>query len=287
MKPYLMILCAALLVFSAAAADPAPAWTWKGKGDAKTLEKTGIYVWAVPGLTLLPGEYRVVGRLRSQKPGTFTLQAVENFTGKQRFRGSVKTGTEYADLDFGTLQYDGDWPVRIVDWNEPGFHIESISLIPVKLEPQTEERGNAADTLDGWIPMYHTRLSVDPKEKKSGNASLLVSVAEKKGVPWYDVGVMRRLNADKAGMISFWLRFDGRPKPVWVQLIGGKESACTRFKPEEFGIVPGEWKLVELPVSSFRFKPERNAATDIRGIAICPETGGEACAFRIDDPLLE
>jgi len=107
-------------------------------------------------------------------------------------------------------------------------------------------------------------------------AALLVGVTAQRGVSWYDVGVTRRLSADKAGMVSFWLRFDGKPKPVWI-----------RFKPEEFGIVPGEWKLVELPVSSFRFKPQRNTAADIRAIAICPEIGGEACDFRIDDPPLE
>lgn len=284
MKKSLLFLGAFLLALSVAADEAG--YVWKGKGDAKTLDKIGIYVWFVPGLNLLPGEYRVVGRLRSERPNTFTLKAVENFTGKERFTGSVKTGPEYADLEFGTLQYDGSWPIRIVDWNEPGFYVESLKLLPVKVDPPAGTRGNAADTLDGWIPMYHTRLSIDGQEKKNGKGSLLISVNEKKGVPWYDVGAMRRLNVDKVELVSFWIRFDDKVKPVWVQLIG-KESAVTRFNPEELGIVSGEWKLVELPVSSFHFKPERNTATDIRAIAVCPETGGEAFSFRIDDPLLE
>lgn len=201
-------------------------------------------------------------------------------------RTSVKTTTEYADLEFGTLNYDGSWPIRIVDWNEPGFYIESLELIPVKVVAPPEQRGNAADTLDGWIPMYHTKLAIDEKEKKSGSGSLIISVNEKKGVAWYDVGAMRRLSADKVEMVSFWVRFDGTPKPLWVQL-RGKNSAGTRFNPTELGIKSGEWKLVELPVSSFHFKPERNIAHDIRAIAFCPETGGEAYTLHIDDPLLE
>lgn len=95
--------------------------------------------------------------------------------------------------------------------------------------------------------MYHTKLAADPNMKKEGRGSLLVTVEPKSNVPWYDVGAMRRLNAAKATMISFWIRFDDTPKPVWIQLIGGKESAVMRFRPEEFGIVRGEWKLVELP----------------------------------------
>lgn len=284
MKSAIIILC----LLSAAVLHAAPpGYVWHGKGDQSTRDKDGIYVWFVPGLSPLPGDYKVVGRLRSGHSGTFTLRAVDNFTGAERFSGAVKTSAAYADYEFGTLHYDGSWPIRLVDWNAPGYYIESVGLIPVNVPSVPEVRGSSADSSDGWIPMYHTKLAADPNMKKEGRGSLLVTVEPKSNVPWYDVGAMRRLNAAKATMISFWIRFDDTPKPVWIQLIGGKESAVMRFRPEEFGIVRGEWKLVELPVSSFHFKPERDVATDIHGVAICPETGKEKCVFRIDDLLLE
>ena len=261
-------------------------FVWKGKGDGATLEKEGIYVWFVAGLSPLPGEYKIVGRLRSGHSGTFTLKAVNHFTGEEKFTGAVKTAPEYADYEFGTLEYDGSWPIRIVDWNAPGYYVESIRLEPVRVAAPVEVRGDSADSADGWIPMYHSQVAADSGMKKEGAGSILVTVDPKNNAPWYDLGVMRRLTAEKVGMVSFWIRFDGTPKPVWVQLIGAKESAARQFRPEEFGITAGTWKLVELPVSSFYFTPERNSATEIRAVAINLETS-EKESFRIDDLLLE
>lgn len=110
----------------------------------------------VPGLSPLPGDYKVVGGCAPATPGTFTLRAVDNFTGAERFSGAVKTSPAYADYEFGTLHYDGSWPIRLVDWNAPGYYIESVGLIPVNVPSVPEVRGSSADSSDGWIPMYHT-----------------------------------------------------------------------------------------------------------------------------------
>ena len=82
MKSAIIILC----LLSAAVLHAAPpGYVWHGKGDQSTRDKDGIYVWFVPGLSPLPGDYKVVGRLRSGHSGTFTLRAVDNFTGAERF----------------------------------------------------------------------------------------------------------------------------------------------------------------------------------------------------------
>ena len=280
------ILIAVFLFAAALLPGGEVGFVWKGKGDAGTLDKDGIYVWFVAGLRPLPGEYKIVGRLRSANSGTFTIKAVNHITGEEKFTGAVKTAPEYADYEFGTLKYDGSWPIRIVDWNAPGYYVESIRLVPVQVAEPVEVRGDSADSVEGWIPMYHSQVAADSGMKKEGKGSIRVTVDPKNNAPWYDLGVMKRLTTAKAGMVSFWIRFDDVPKPVWVQLIGATDSAARQFRPEEFGITAGTWKLVELPVSSFHFSPERETATEIRAVAINPECK-EKCSFRIDDLLLE
>ncbi len=278
--------CLLLLLFALSLPLAAEEFSWKGKGDAFTRDKTGIYLWWQPGLQPNPGTWRLTGRLRAAKEMRFTVGAHDAVSGKKIWSGGATVGTEYGEVDFGVFTYDGSYLLRFADWNEPGFYLESFKLTPVEVPELPEERRANADSLAGWLPMRHTRITLDEAVKKEGKASLQIGVKGAEKSPWYDLGVSRRMPVKELKMLSFWLRWEGAPSRLWVNLVTATGSAVATVDVNQFGLQPGEWKLIEIPAQSFHFKPPRSVVKEVRAISISPEPAAEAL-FRIDDLLIE
>ena len=284
MKTLLSTLFAAALLPALFAAD----YQWQGKGDSYTREKPGSYIWWTFGLRLLPGDYQVNARLKGKAGEAFTLQAVDVTTGKSRWQHGVKCSAEYTDLDFGTFHYDGSYLLRFSDWNRPGFYVESVTLTPLKLMEQTDTPAADCDTADGWIPLGQTQLAVDTVERREGKASLKISVSPATGRKWYDAGVLRPFSMQRVSMVSFWIRLDSEPSPLWVQIFTGEKGVAQKLNPAALGIRKGEWKFLELPISTFHFRPKRSTAEGVRALQFSPDAGFTSpVIFLLDDILLE
>lgn len=92
----------------------------------------------------------------------------------------------------------------------------------------------------------------------------------------------------RASMISFWIRFDSEPIPFWVQIFTAEKGVAQKLNPAALGIRKGEWKFLELPVSTFHFRPKRSTVEGVRALQFSPDAGfQEPAIFRLDDILLE
>jgi hypothetical protein len=281
---FFFFLSLSLLVFSLSAAD----LHWKGKGDAFTREKPGSYIWWNLGLRLAPGSYQVKARIRADKGEAFTIQAVDASTGKSRWQKGVKCPKEYAELDFGEFHYDGSYLLRISDWNRPGFRVDSVTLTPVKLDEVPDAPAASCDTPGGWISLGKAAFSSDDADRREGKAALKVEVPPAAGRKWYDAGVLRPFPMKRASMISFWIKFDSEPIPFWVQIFTAEKGVARKLNPAALGIRKGEWKFLELPVSTFHFRPKRSTVEGVRALQFSPDAGfQEPAIFRLDDILLE
>ncbi len=282
MKKLLLVIL--LGSVAAMAADPV---VWKNKNSDKTRENNGLYIWWAQGLARTPGTYQMTARVRRDNPGNFTLQAVDAISGKVHWQKGAMVSGEFSDIDFGEFNYDGSYTLRISDWNEPGFYLESVTMTPVKLEDLPQQKQVSADTLNGWCPLYRTGIAIDEKVKKEGTGALKVTVSPKEGERWYDVGVIRRMPAAEAKMLSFWLRFEDEPRRIWVNMITATGSSVATVDPAQFDLKKGEWKLIEIHASSFHFKPVRQVLNNIVAISFSPEPKDGKCTYLLDDILFE
>ncbi len=282
MKKILIVILLGCIAVTAA--EPV---VWKNKNSGKTRENNGLYIWWAQGLVRTPGTYRITARIKRDNPGNFTLQAVDAISGKVHWQKAATVSGEFSDIDFGEFNYDGSYSLRISDWNEPGFYLESVTMTPVKLEELPQEKQVSADTLKGWCALYRTEIGIDEKVKKEGTGSLKVTVNPKEGEHWYDVGVIRRMPAGEAKMLSFWLRFEDEPRRIWVNMITATGSSVTTVDPVQFEVKKGEWKLIEVHAASFHFRPVRQVLNNILAISFSPEPKGGKCTFFLDDILFE
>jgi len=261
---------------------------WQGKGEAFTRQTPGIYLWWNLGLRLTPGEYQVKAKIRRDKPGQFTISATDAASGKTFWSKSVIATPVYSELNFGNFVYDGSFPLRLSDWSDPGCHVESVSLTPVRSLEIADSPAASCDTLAGWIRLENTAIAIDLNDKKEGLAALKVTVTPKEKRKWYDAGIMRAMPMRKAGMVSFWLKFESEPIPLWVQIFTAETGVAQKLDPIALGIRKGEWKFIELPVAAFMFKPQRPTVENLRALQFSPDEGLSApVTFLLDDVLIE
>ena len=67
-----------------------------------------------------------------------------------------------------------------------------------------------------------------------------------------------------------------------------EKGVAQKLNPAALGIRKGEWKFLELPVSTFHFRPKRSTVEEVRALQFSPDAGfQEPVIFRLDDILLE
>lgn len=191
-------------------------------------------------------------------------------TGKSRWQKGVKCPKEYAELDFGEFHYDGSYLLRISDWNRPGFRMDSVTLTPVKLDEVPDAPAASCDTPDGWISLGKAAFSSDDADRREGKAALKVEVPPAAGRKWYDAGVLRPFPMKRASMISFWIKFDANRSRSGSRFSPPEKGVAQKLNPAALGIRKGEWKFLELPVSTFHFRPKRSTVEEVRGAAVLP-----------------
>lgn len=104
----------------------------------------------------------------------------------------------------------------------------------------------------------------------------------------FDAGVLRAMPVKKASLISFWIRFETEPLPFWVQIFTSEKGVAQKLDPAALGIRKGEWKFIELPVSTFMFKPQRATVENLRALQFSPDEGlSSTQVFLLDDILIE
>ena len=66
-----------------------------------------------------------------------------------------------------------------------------------------------------------------------------------------------------------------------------EKGVAQKLNPAALGIRKGEWKFLELPVSTFHFRPKRSTVEEVRALQFSPDAGfQEPAIFRLDDILL-
>ena len=178
--------------------------------------------------------------------------------------------------------------LRISDWNQPGFYVESVTLTPVKLDAVPDAPAASCDSAEGWIPLGKTVFAADASDRREGGAALKVEVSPLAGRKWYDAGILRPFPMKNVSMVSFWIKFNTDPVPFWVQIFTSEKGVAQKLNPEALGIRKGEWKFLELPVSTFHFRPKRSTVKDVRALQFSPDAGFQSpVIFLLDDILLE
>ena len=275
-----------LLAFSAASGADI---SWIAKGDGMVRTQPGIYLSWRLGMRLVPGEYRVLARVKGPDGKVFTLKALNSVNGKCHWTKGLKVKDQLTEMDFGVMVYDGGFPLAISDWNQPGFTLASVRLQLLRVMEVAEMPAVSCDRIDGWQTFGATSLAVSTTDRKEGTGALRVRVEPEKTRKWYDAGILYPVNMKKAGMVSFRFKFESEPLPFWVQLFAGdKGGVAQKINPESYNMVKGEWAYIELPVSTFSYKPQRSVVENVRALQFSPMAGFEKpTTFLIDDILLE
>ena len=262
---------------------------WTAKDHGKVRDTAGIYIsWSL-GLRLEPGEYRVFARVSGTQSAVFTLKAINSASGQSFWSKGLRVKKEPAEMDFGTMVYNGQFPLTITDWNQPGFQLISVRLSLVKAMPGSDTPHAPCDGIDGWQCLDGTVISLSPTDRKEGSAALKVQVEPRDGRKWYDAGILRPMIMKKAGMISFWIKFIDDPVPFWVQVFAGdKGGVAQNINPATYNMAKGEWSYIELPIPTFHYKPQRAAVENVRALQFSPAAGiKKPVIFLIDDILIE
>ena len=263
--------------------------SWNAKDNGMSRSAPGIYLsWSL-GLRPVAGEYQVHATVKGEPSKVFTLKAINAVTGKSFWSKGVRVRNELTEMDFGVFVYDGQFPLLISDWNNPGFLLTQVRLTLVKAMEVNEAPHVSCDSTDRWQCLGDTLISLSQSDRKQGVAALEVRVKPRKDRKWYNAGVMYPVSVKKAGMVSFWIKFTEDPSPFWVQIFaGGKGGVAQKVIPEAHSMTRNEWTYVELPVSTFPYKPQRSVVEDVRALQFSPSAGIEKdVTFLIDDIMLE
>lgn len=263
--------------------------SWTAKGDGVVRTQPGIYLSWRLGMRLVPGEYRVLARVKGPDGKVFTLKAISSVNGKCYWTKGLKVKNQLTEMDFGVMVYDGSFPLVISDWNQPGFTLASVRLQLVRALEIVVAPAVSCDRVDGWQTLGATSIAVSTGDRKEGAGALRVCIEPQKTRKWYDAGILHAVNVKKAGMVSFWIKFESEPLPFWVQLFAGdKGGVAQKINPESYNMVKGGWVYIELPVSTFAYKPQRSVVENVRALQFSPMAGFEkTTTFLVDDILLE
>jgi len=170
--------------------DPAAA-----DGEAKTLDRAGIYCWWVSP-PVKPGYFEIVVRARTVgEPGVIQFVLTDAADEERVFRAISETqmgrveSAGYAEVYCGTFYWDGSFGFRVSDWSSPGLMVDWVSLREVTVSevrdplpgavkrydaPRLPERPRIDGELDEWarVPMLQLGQEAARSAAYGGTADL-------------------------------------------------------------------------------------------------------------------
>ncbi|HJN18161.1 MAG TPA: sugar-binding protein, partial [Armatimonadota bacterium] len=177
-------------------------------GEAKTLDKEGIYCWWVSP-KIRPGYFQVIARARTTGAAgvlhfVLTDSADENRVSHAitETRAGRVTSEEYEEIYCGSFHWDGSYGARISDWSTPGLMVDWVKLVPVTA-------GEIRDPLPGALKQYEAprfggRTASDLEIRPTtadGDADVVIDgeLGEWAGVPLLVLGAEEARSADYGG----------------------------------------------------------------------------------------